>query len=61
MNTFTLIIMMHVGPLGAGNSNALTNVTGFKTAAACEVAARATKKLAEGTVKEIETVCVEIK
>lgn len=61
MTTWTLIIMMHVGPMGNGNSNALTNVTGFKTYAGCVDAGKKAEFLATGTTKVIRTVCVEIK
>lgn len=59
--TWTLVIMMHVGPMGSGNSNALTNVTGFKSLDGCKVAGKQAEALASSTVKEIRTVCVEIK
>lgn len=57
--TWILIIAMHVGVLGSGNSNAITSVPGFKTKQSCESAAAAVKPLMDGTVKEIRTVCVE--
>jgi Tfp pilus assembly ATPase PilU len=57
---YVLLIMMHVGALGDGNSNALTSIVGFKNKAACEVAATKARQLAQGTTKEIRTVCVEI-
>lgn len=57
MNSFILIVMMHVGIMGNGNSNALTSVAGFETLAACEGAGRAIAAAASGTVKEIKYVC----
>lgn len=58
---FVLVIAMHVGVMGSGNSNALTNVSGFKSKDSCESSARELKKLMDGTVKEIRTVCIEVK
>lgn len=52
-----LIIMMHVGPMGSGNSNAITSVGGFIKKQACIDAGEASKKMASGTVKEIRYVC----
>lgn len=56
-----LIVMMHVGIMGDGNSNALTSVGGFETKAACEAAGTASVKMAQGTVKEIKYVCAAVK
>lgn len=60
MNTiaFILILFAHVGPLGDGNSNALT-VAEFTSRARCEAAGAAAKKLVQGTVKSIEWTCVQ--
>lgn len=58
MNTFVLILMMHVGPMGDGNSNALTTAE-FDSQATCEAAGKAAKTLSNGTVKEIKYVCVK--
>ncbi len=55
---WTLIVFAHVGPLGNGNSNALTSVSGFQNIAACEVAGKEVKKLADGSTKKINYVCV---
>jgi hypothetical protein len=59
MNTaaFVLILFAHVGPLGNGNSNALT-VAEFTTEARCQAAGAAAKRLAGGSVKSIEWACV---
>ena len=55
--TWILILMMHVGPMGSGNSNALTSVGGFKTESACVSAGKKSVAMAKGTVKDIEFVC----
>jgi hypothetical protein len=59
MNTaaFVLILFAHVGPMGEGNSNALT-VSEFTSQARCEAAGKAARKLASNSVKSIEWVCV---
>jgi hypothetical protein len=59
MNTaiFVLILFAHVGPMGQGNSNALT-VAEFTTAERCAAAGQAAKKLAQVSVKSIEWVCM---
>lgn len=58
MTTFILIIFAHVGIMGDGNSNALTNVPGFTTEAACVKAGNKVTTMSKGTVKEISFVCV---
>ena len=55
--TWILIVMMHVGVMGDGNSNALTSIGGFQTQQACEQAGLAAKTMAHGTVKEIKYIC----
>lgn len=57
--TWVLIIMMHVGGLGSGNSNALTSVIGFTSIKECQAAGALASDLARGTVKEIKTICVQ--
>ena len=59
MNTaaFVLILFAHVGPMGDGNSNALT-VTEFTTQDRCMAAGKAAAGMAMGTVKNINWVCV---
>lgn len=57
MAEYILILMMHVGAMGSGNSNALTTAT-FLTKEKCEEAGRLSQSLASGTVKEIKYVCV---
>lgn len=59
MTTFILLVFVHVGAMGSGNSNALTTVPGFITEAECKAAGAAYAALAKGTVKEIKTVCVK--
>ncbi len=59
MFSYVLIIFAHVGAMAHGNSNALTSVPGFSSKAACERAGEETKKLARGTVKVINYVCVD--
>ena len=55
---YILILMMHVGPMGNGNSNALTTAE-FLSKESCEIAGKQVVKLASGTVKNIEFVCVK--
>ena len=59
MNTtmFILILFAHVGPMGDGNSNALT-VAEFTTQDRCMAAGKAAAGMAMGTVKNINWVCV---
>ena len=54
---WVLILFAHVGPMGNGNSNALASVD-FQTEKLCEDAGKKAVKLANGTVKEIDFVCV---
>lgn len=54
---YILILMMHVGAMGSGNSNAITTQE-FLTKQSCELAGKASERLASGTVKEIKYVCV---
>lgn len=59
MNTtvFVLILFAYVGPMGDGNSNALT-VAEFTTQDRCMAAGKAAAEMALGTVKNINWVCV---
>ena len=58
MNTmYILILFAHVGVMNNTNSNALT-VAEFTTESRCQTAGQAAKKLAQGTVKSIEWVCL---
>lgn len=57
--TFILILFAHVGPLGSGNSNALTSVPGFKSEQDCLQAGKAAAALGNGTMKLIKFVCVK--
>lgn len=56
--TWILILLVHVGMIGSGNSNAITNVPGFATEADCIAAGRQAKALVSGTVKALEFACV---
>lgn len=56
--TYVLILMMHVGMMGSGNSNALTTAE-FSSKETCETAGKEAVKMAEDTVKEIKYVCVK--
>jgi hypothetical protein len=58
MTTWILILFAHVGPMGTGNSNALT-VAEFSSKARCEAAGQSAKQMAKGSVKSIEFTCVE--
>lgn len=58
MSTFILILMMHVGPIGKGNSNALTTAE-FSSKEACIEAGESATRMALSTVKEIKYVCVK--
>lgn len=55
---YILILMMHVGPIGDGNSNALTTAE-FSSKESCETAGKQAVKMALGTVKNIEFVCAK--
>jgi hypothetical protein len=59
MSTWILLVMIHVGPMGSGNSNAITSVPGFVKKDDCIAAGKAALSLTEGTVKETRFVCVE--
>lgn len=51
--TWILILFAHVGPMGSGNSNAISSVSGFKTIESCEDAGRKAASMASGSVKKI--------
>lgn len=55
---FVLILFAHVGPMGDGNSNAMTTQE-FFSIESCEAAGKAAKTLAKGSTKEINYVCVK--
>lgn len=52
-----LILFAHTGALGSGNSNSLTTQE-FYTQQTCETAGKKAKSMIQGTVKQIEYVCV---
>ncbi len=56
MGTYILILMMHVGPMGNGNSNSLTTAE-FSSKEKCEEAGKAATQLAKDTTKEIKYIC----
>lgn len=56
MSAYILILFAYVGPMGTGNSNALTTQE-YYSQAACQTAGNAAKQMAAGTVKEIKFVC----
>lgn len=56
-SAFILILFAHVGPLGDGNSNALS-VAEFTSEERCQAAGRAAHAMTVKTVKEIKWVCV---
>ena len=58
IKTFVLILFVHVGAIGDGNSNAITAVPGFKSEAECIQAGKKAKELVSGTVKALSYVCV---
>lgn len=57
MNTWVLILFVHVGVMGDGNSNAMTSIGGFTTQQLCEQAGKKAAGMASGTVKDIKFVC----
>lgn len=59
MSLWILILFAHVGPLGDGNSNALTSVPGFKSPQECEQAGKAAAALGSATTKVIKFACVK--
>jgi len=61
MVTWTLILFIHAGMLSNSDSMALTQVSGFTTSQACEVAGQNASSLAVGTVKAARYKCVEVK
>lgn len=55
---YVLIIMMHVGVMGSGNSNSITTAT-YSTMENCVKAGREATKMVNGTTKEINFVCTK--
>lgn len=55
MSAWILILFAHVGEFGNGNS---LTIAEFTSEARCQTAGAAAKKLASGSVKSIEFVCV---
>ena len=54
-----LVIMIHAGIMSSKDSMALTNVSGFKTEAACQAAGKASVALGKGTTKDVVFVCLK--
>jgi len=54
-----LILFAHAGIMSNSDSMALTNVTGFKSEAACTAAGKQSEKLASATTKIIKFVCLK--
>lgn len=59
--TWTLVILFYVGIWGDTDSVAVTKIDGFTSQATCEAAAAKVKPAANGTKKELRTVCVPVK
>lgn len=55
---YVLILFAHVGPLGDGNSNAITTQE-FNSQETCMAAGAAAKKLVANSVKSMEFACVK--
>ena len=58
--TWVLVLFLHAGMLSEKDSMALTNVSGFKTEAACQAAGKASEVLAKRTTKEVKFVCLKM-
>ena len=54
-----LIVFAHAGAMSDKDSMALTNVSGFKTEAACIAAGKEAAKMASMTTKVIKYTCVK--
>ena len=61
MIEWVLVIFVHSGALSRADSVALTNIPGFGSLAECQTAGKESKKLADGTVKETNFVCLQRK
>ena len=55
---WVLILFVHVGALGNGNSNAITTQE-FLAPETCQAAGTAAQKLVQNTVKELSFVCIK--
>ena len=61
MNTvWVLVLFAHAGVMSNSDSMALTNVSGFRTEAACQSAGETSKRLASNTTKVIKYTCLEV-
>jgi len=54
---YNLVLFFHVGPMGDGNSNAVTYIP-YATEAGCEQAGRLAGRLVSGTVKSLNYICL---
>lgn len=61
MTEFILILFLYAGPLSQGDSVALTNIPGFQSREACELAGKRAQSLTAGTIKSAKYVCVAAK
>lgn len=57
---YNLVLFFHVGPMGDGNSNAVTYIP-YETEAGCEQAGRLAGRLVSGTVKSLNYICLPAK
>lgn len=58
MQFWVLVLFAHVGALGNDNANALDHIPGFATKAECEEVGKIVSRMATGSVKKIDFVCV---
>ncbi len=54
-----LIIFIYAGTFSKGDSVALTNISGFKTQNACQIAGEKSKQLTDSTFKSARYICVK--
>lgn len=57
--SWVLILFIHAGMLSEKDSMALTNVSGFKSEAACLTAGKQSEALGKRTTKEVKFVCLK--
>ena len=57
--SWILVLFVHAGPLSNADSMAITNVPGFKSEAACQVAGKTAESLTKGTTKNTRFVCLK--
>jgi hypothetical protein len=54
-----LVLFIHVGSMGEGNSVAVTNIPGFVSFEECKQAGKDAKGLVSGTVKDLGYTCLK--